>query len=180
MLQRLGQSFNSAGVALFAKVALVGTPAVCRIRRGCALALPLNLHLPLPAGCVRFQAGLRLADTSPAPDRPNCSCAVQSDRPLALPHLSVSDIRWVDWDKLHAAGFEGCVFDKDNTLTEPYQLEVHPHAKDSLARCKAAFGGRLVLYSNSAGLTQFDPDGEALRRAQAAGRAGIMYYAVLL
>lgn len=42
---------------------------------------------------------------------------------------------------------------------EPYSLELHPHARDSLAACKAAFGGRLVLYSNSAGLQQFDPDG---------------------
>ena len=41
----------------------------------------------------------------------------QSDRPLALPHLSVADIRWVDWGALRAAGFRGCVFDKDNTLT---------------------------------------------------------------
>lgn len=71
----------------------------------------------------------------------------------------MADIRWVNWEKLRAAGFEGCVFDKDNTLTEPYQLEVHPHARDSLARCKAAFDGKLVLYSNSAGLAQFDPDG---------------------
>lgn len=84
---------------------------------------------------------------------------MQRDRPLALPHLSVADIRWVDWDALAAAGFRGCVFDKDNTLTEPYALQLHPHARDSLARCMVAFGGRLVLYSNSAGLAQFDPQG---------------------
>ena len=145
----------------------------------------------------------------------------QSDRPLALPHLSVADIRWVDWGALRAAGFRGCVFDKDNTLTgeagsvarqvcdtrgsvlagrqtgrqgsqscrrlrphnrhtpipnpappcmahhhhhpalpaEPYSLELHPHARDSLAACRAAFDGKLVLYSNSAGLQQFDPEG---------------------
>lgn len=41
----------------------------------------------------------------------------QSDQRLALPHLSVPDIRWVNWDALAAAGFRGCVFDKDNTLT---------------------------------------------------------------
>ncbi|KAI7842791.1 hypothetical protein COHA_003537 [Chlorella ohadii] len=104
-MQRLGQSFNSAGIALFARVAL-------------------------------------------------------SDQPLALPHLSVPDIRWVDWGALAAAGFRGCVFDKDNTLTEPYQLELHPHARASLEECRRAFGGRLVLYSNSAGLQQFDPEGK--------------------
>jgi phosphatidylglycerophosphatase GEP4 len=41
----------------------------------------------------------------------------QSDRSLALPHLAVADLRWVDWAALAAAGFQGCVFDKDNTLT---------------------------------------------------------------
>ncbi|PSC70629.1 HAD-superfamily [Micractinium conductrix] len=113
MMQRLGQSFNSAGIALFARVAT-------------------------------------------------------SDRPLALPHLSVSDIRWVNWAALRAAGFQGCVFDKDNTLTEPYSLELHPHARDSLAACQRAFDGRLVLYSNSAGLQQYDPEGKEAEHLEAA------------
>ena len=55
----------------------------------------------------------------------------QSDRPLALPHLAVPDVSWVDWAALRAAGFEGCVFDKDNTVTAPNSLEVFP----SLAVC---------------------------------------------
>lgn len=112
-MQRLGQSFNSAGIALFARVAL-------------------------------------------------------TDQALALPHLSVADIRWVDWGALAAAGFKGCVFDKDNTLTEPYQLRLHPHARDSLAACQHAFNGRLVLYSNSAGLQQYDPDGNEAAALEAA------------
>ncbi len=59
------------------------------------------------------------------------------------------------------AGFQGCVFDKDNTLTIPYSLEVHPDVRNSLDACNKAFDGNLVLFSNSAGLTQYDPDGEA-------------------
>jgi hypothetical protein len=39
------------------------------------------------------------------------------DRRLLVPHVSVPDIRWVDWRALKEAGFKGCVFDKDNTLT---------------------------------------------------------------
>ncbi|KAL4854406.1 putative phosphatidylglycerophosphatase [Chlorella vulgaris] len=113
LMQRLGQSFNSAGIALFARVAL-------------------------------------------------------SDQPLALPHLSVADLRWIDWPALKAAGFRGCVFDKDNTLTEPYELELHPHVRDSLAECSRVFEGRLVLYSNSAGLQQFDPDGKEAAVLEAA------------
>jgi hypothetical protein len=52
------------------------------------------------------------------------------------------------------------VFDKDNTLTEPFSLEVDPRLRGSLGACQAAFGAsRLVLYSNSAGLEQYDPEG---------------------
>lgn len=112
-MQKLGQSWNSAGIALFARVAL-------------------------------------------------------SDQPLALPHLSVPDIRWVNWGALRAAGFQGCVFDKDNTLTEPYSLELHPHVKTSLEECRRVFDGRLVLYSNSAGLQQFDPEGKEAAALEAA------------
>ncbi len=66
----------------------------------------------------------------------------------------------IDWQAIQQAGFEGCVFDKDNTLTEPYSLEVSAALQPSLQECITAFQGRLVLMSNSAGLEQFDPDGE--------------------
>ena len=48
---------------------------------------------------------------------------------------------------------------QDNTLTEPYSPKVAPQLAPSLARCRDAFQGRLVLLSNSAGLSQFDPHG---------------------
>jgi phosphatidylglycerophosphatase GEP4 len=102
--QRLGQSVNVAGIALFLRIAL-------------------------------------------------------ADRSLAVPHLAVPDLRWVDWHALREAGFEGCIFDKDNTLTEPYKMDLHPSAAEALAACSAAFSGRLALYSNSAGLEQYDPEG---------------------
>eukprot|EP00891_Asterochloris_glomerata_P009759 jgi/Astpho2/9759/Aster-03736 len=78
---------------------------------------------------------------------------------LAVPHISVPDIRWIDWHALRAVGFKGCVFDKDNTMTEPYILSVHPPLQRSMQQCQEAFSGHLVLLSNSAGLQQFDPDG---------------------
>lgn len=87
---------------------------------------------------------------------------------LAMPHLSVPDIRSIDWAALSAAGFKGVVFDKDNTLTAPFSLEVEPRLRASLAAAGAAFGGRLVLYSNSAGLQQYDPHGEEAVRLEAA------------
>lgn len=79
---------------------------------------------------------------------------------LAIPHVSVPDIRWVDWQAIRKAGFEGAAFDKDNTLTLPFLEEVHPDLKQSLDDCKKAFNGKVVLFSNSAGLEQFDPEGQ--------------------
>ncbi|GLC42384.1 Phosphatidylglycerophosphate phosphatase 1, chloroplastic [Pleodorina starrii] len=87
---------------------------------------------------------------------------------LALPHLAVPDIRHVDWEKLRAAGFRGLVFDKDNTLSQPFALEVEPRLRGALDRCLAAFEGRAVLYSNSAGLLQYDPEGAEARQLEAA------------
>ena len=87
------------------------------------------------------------------------SSTLQGNAPLALPHLSVPSIDSLDWEALARAGFRGCVFDKDNTLSAPYAPALAPVLRPALERCRAAFGGRLVLFSNSAGLAQFDPDG---------------------
>lgn len=46
--------------------------------------------------------------------------SLQGHEELAIPHVSVPDIRWVDWQAVKRAGFEGAAFDKDNTLTLPY------------------------------------------------------------
>lgn len=76
---------------------------------------------------------------------------VGSNHSLALPHISVPDIRHVDWEALAAAGYKGCIFDKDNTICRPFALEVDAALQDSMDRCKAAFSGKIVLFSNSAG-----------------------------
>ncbi len=41
--------------------------------------------------------------------------------------------------------------------------QVHPELQKSLEECKKAFGGKVCLFSNSAGLQQFDPEGALLR-----------------
>ena len=84
----------------------------------------------------------------------------QGDGSAALPHLSVPNISYVNWPALRRAGFEGCVFDKDNTLTEPYAIAVAPALAASLRSCIETFNGKVVLLSNSAGLEEFDPEGE--------------------
>ena len=80
--------------------------------------------------------------------------AVAASEPrLALPHVSVQDIRWLDWAELRRAGFRGVVFDKDNTLTAPYAPALWPPLAAAFDQCRAAFPpGALAIYSNSAGL----------------------------
>lgn len=59
--------------------------------------------------------------------------------------------RWIDWKALHDRGFQGVVFDMDNTLTAPNALEVWPALATSLQECQSVFEGRMALLSNSAG-----------------------------
>lgn len=70
---------------------------------------------------------------------------------LALPHVSVPDIRHIDWVELHRRGFKGVVFDKDNTLTVPYSLTLWGPLGSSLEQCKSVFGPDIAVFSNSAG-----------------------------
>jgi hypothetical protein len=81
---------------------------------------------------------------------------------LAIPHISIKDISQVDWGALRSAGMKGCVFDKDNTLCKPFALTVDPALLPSLEECLVAFDGKVALFSNSAGLKQYDPDGTGL------------------
>ncbi|ONM37212.1 haloacid dehalogenase (HAD) superfamily protein [Zea mays] len=78
--------------------------------------------------------------------------AVAASKPrLALPHVSVQDIRWLDWAELRRAGFRGVVFDKDNTLTAPYAPALWPPLAAAFDQCRATFPpGALAIYSNSA------------------------------
>ena len=71
---------------------------------------------------------------------------------LLAPHFSVGTVGEVDFPKLRAAGVRAVLFDKDNTLTRPYELELHPAAADGLRAAVAAFGAdRVAVLSNSAG-----------------------------
>eukprot|EP00803_Ostreobium_quekettii_P006752 evm.model.scf_738.3 EVM.evm.TU.scf_738.3 scf_738:23700-25984(+) len=89
----------------------------------------------------------------------------RGDQSLGVPHLSIKDISLVDWARVRAAGFKGCIFDKDNTLTEPYSQVLQPRARQGLQDCKRTFEDKVVLFSNSAGLKQYDPEGVQLLKA---------------
>ncbi|GAB4858195.1 Phosphatidylglycerophosphate phosphatase 1, chloroplastic/mitochondrial [Ancistrocladus abbreviatus] len=97
-----------------------------------------------------------------------CSSEVIFKHPnLALPQATVPDIRWINWAELRRRGFKGVVFDKDNTITLPYLLTLWAPLKPSLQHCKSIFGEENVaIFSNSAGLYEFDPDGSKAREVE--------------
>lgn len=84
---------------------------------------------------------------------------LSKDKHLAIPHVSVPDIRYVDWGELKKRGFKGVVFDKDNTITLPYSLSLWAPLGSSIEQCKSLFGNDIAVFSNSAGLYEYDPDG---------------------
>ncbi|XP_061376336.1 phosphatidylglycerophosphate phosphatase 1, chloroplastic/mitochondrial-like [Gastrolobium bilobum] len=98
-----------------------------------------------------------------------CSTMViLKDPKFALPHISVPDIRYIDWAELRRKGFKGVVFDKDNTITAPYSLTPWPSLESSLERCKSEFGHDIAIFSNSAGLYEYDHDGSKARMLEGA------------
>lgn len=67
------------------------------------------------------------------------------------------DTAAIDWVRLRDEhGIEAICFDKDNTLTAPYSLNLHFSIIDSLEKCKNLFQGRVVVFSNSIGLSSYD------------------------
>mmetsp|Transcript_13814 Transcript_13814/g.20227 ORF Transcript_13814/g.20227 Transcript_13814/m.20227 type:complete len:249 (-) Transcript_13814:98-844(-) len=78
---------------------------------------------------------------------------------LMSPHLSVANISQINYKALKDhCGIRAVVFDKDNTLTGPYDLAVHPKAVSGLAEARRVFGpNNVAILSNSAG-TKDDPD----------------------
>ncbi|KAK4258027.1 hypothetical protein QN277_007538 [Acacia crassicarpa] len=72
------------------------------------------------------------------------------------------------WSELRRRGFKGAVFDKDNTITVPYSLTPWPPLTPSLELCKSEFGPDVAIFSNSAGLHEYDPEGSKARALEEA------------
>jgi phosphatidylglycerophosphatase GEP4 len=72
---------------------------------------------------------------------------------LVVPHVSVDNISQVNYAALkEQAGIRAIIFDKDNTLTAPYAMEIHPLAASGLETAKQVFGtDNVAIMSNSAG-----------------------------
>jgi len=77
---------------------------------------------------------------------------------LASPHIHVGTISEIDFTAMRdKCGIRAVVFDKDNTLTAPYDLSTHPKASVGLKHALDAFGSdQVAILSNSAG-TKDDP-----------------------
>ncbi|KAI9197162.1 mitochondrial PGP phosphatase [Polychytrium aggregatum] len=83
---------------------------------------------------------------------------------LVVPNIVVDDLRSINFKDLKdERGIRAIAFDKDNTLTAPYQNEIHPPFQDAWNTCKEVFGKhRIVIVSNSAGT----PDDVGSREAE--------------
>jgi phosphatidylglycerophosphatase GEP4 len=79
---------------------------------------------------------------------------------LVVPHVAVDHISQVNFDALQRhAGVQAIIFDKDNTLTAPYQHVTHPLAQRGLQHALDVFGhDRVAILSNSAGTASEDVD----------------------
>ena len=72
---------------------------------------------------------------------------------LLVPHISVGTLSELNFTAMkHESGIRAVVFDKDNTLTAPYENCLHPAVVPGLRRAVEVFGQENVaILSNSAG-----------------------------
>ena len=70
---------------------------------------------------------------------------------LLIPHFEVDDINSIDPEKLKEQGFKGLIFDKDNTLCNPYESKLHPRISHTFWKYRNVFRDKMVILSNSAG-----------------------------
>eukprot|EP00049_Salpingoeca_infusionum_P021774 m.4481 g.4481 ORF g.4481 m.4481 type:complete len:170 (+) comp4501_c0_seq1:75-584(+) len=80
---------------------------------------------------------------------------------LLVPSLRVTSIAEVKWQELkEQRNISRVVFDKDNCLTSPYALTLHPTVVESWHECLRVFGpDHVSIVSNSSGSLD-DPDGK--------------------
>lgn len=70
---------------------------------------------------------------------------------LLVPSCSCIDIRQIDFEQLFIAGYRAVCFDKDNTLTLPYEDTVYGPLQSAFNECKRIFAPNVAVLSNSAG-----------------------------
>ncbi|KAF8886025.1 mitochondrial PGP phosphatase-domain-containing protein [Infundibulicybe gibba] len=95
---------------------------------------------------------------------------------LILPHLTIQDVRQLDFQALKRAGYRGAVFDKDNCLTLPHKDGLVPEL-ETWIECLETFGpGNVLVVSNSAG-SRDDPGGLQAESVSHALGAPVLHHA---
>jgi len=86
---------------------------------------------------------------------------------LMVPHVSLDNVSQLHYQALKdRCGIRAVIFDKDNTLTAPYGMDIHPDASAGLQAAKDVFGSdNVAIMSNSAG-TLDDPEYEDARKIE--------------
>jgi phosphatidylglycerophosphatase GEP4 len=74
-----------------------------------------------------------------------------SNRNLFIPKMVVKDFSDLKFQELYAMGIRGIAFDKDNTLTKPYALQIHEPFRENWNELTKVFRNNIVIVSNSAG-----------------------------
>lgn len=87
---------------------------------------------------------------------------------LLVPQQSVDTVSQVDYAKLQEQhSIRAIIFDKDHTLTAPYDSTLHVDARVGIQRCRQVFGDEQVaILSNSAG-TRDDENHQDAERIEA-------------
>lgn len=129
---------------------LSATLSIFRLFRDPSLCLPHHTiptfqHLPIPISQALT------GDDRPSNDDNNNN------------NSSAEDVEKGDGDAVNVHGkvdIRAVVLDKDNCFARPGENEIYPPYEDKMRQLKAAYpGARLLIVSNSAGTTSFDPDG---------------------
>jgi phosphatidylglycerophosphatase GEP4 len=89
---------------------------------------------------------------------------------LIVPHLSVPTISSVDFASLRDhCGIRAIIFDKDNTLTAPYEMNLHSKAVLGVEESIRVFGTeKISILSNSAGTMGEDDNMNEARQTELA------------
>ncbi|KAJ3258272.1 hypothetical protein HK103_003753 [Boothiomyces macroporosus] len=68
---------------------------------------------------------------------------------LFVPRLQTNNLTTLNFQKLKALGIRAIVFDKDNTVTRPYENHVYPPFQKAWDECRSQF--KVLIVSNSVG-----------------------------
>ncbi|KAJ3275417.1 hypothetical protein HDV01_000709 [Terramyces sp. JEL0728] len=69
---------------------------------------------------------------------------------LFIPNLKTKNLTTINFRKLKKQGFKAIVFDKDNTITRPYENHIYPPFQQAWDECRSEFKDVLIV-SNSVG-----------------------------